>query len=164
MKRYLFLAAFMCLTLLSNAQKIVYTPEGLRSSVKTSEKFVEFQSLELGQDALYKHCVAELEKVQYLQYSFDRKVNQEVTLYGYIDSPSFILWGTTSLRFVMQIIFEGDKVKVGVDLTKSNGKDINYGRLYNKKREVRVPIAKNKIEDELNLIITNVFSTKLRFE
>lgn len=64
----------------------------------------------------------------------------------------------------MQIIFESDKVKVGVDLTKSNGKDINYGRLYNRKREVRVPIAKNKIEDELNLIITNVFSTKLRFE
>lgn len=164
MRRYLFLVVFLSFTLFSTAQKLVYTPEGLRSSFKTSEKFVEYRSLELSQSALYKHCISELEKVQYLQYSFDRKANQEVTLYGYIDSPAFILWGTTSLRFVMQIIFEGNNVKVGVDLTKSNGKEINYGRLYNKKREVRVPMAKNKIEDELNLIISNVFSTKVKFE
>lgn len=154
--RSILFVLFLSISLSGNAQKLVLTADGMRSSQNQQSDYVEYTSKGLGQKELYDYCAKELEGISYLSYSVEKKADKVITLYGYMESTSFIVFGKTSIRFIMSLYFEGETVRVRTDLTKTNGNELNCARLFNSKGKVRLAAPKNKIEEETNALIRQI--------
>lgn len=156
MKKILFILLLGSISLVGSAQKLVLTADGMRSSLNQQLDYVEYASKELTQTELFNYCDKELSGVSYLSYSIEKKGNKEITLYGYIESASLIIFGKSSIRFIMNLIFEDTTIRVKTNLTKTNGNELNCARLFTKKGKVRLAAPKNKIEDEVNTLIRQI--------
>jgi len=164
MRKILFVLLFGSISLVCNAQKLVLTANGMRSSQDQQLDYVEYVSKELGQKELFDYCVKELSGVSYLSYSVEKKENKEIALYGYIESTSLIVFGKSSIRFIMTFIFEDGTIRIKADLTKNNGNELNCTRLFSKKGKVRLAAPKNKIEDEINTLIRQIIGNVVVIE
>lgn len=139
-----------------NAQKLILTADGMRSSVNQQLDYVEYTSKELTQKELFENCINELSRVTYLSYSIEKKEYNVITLYGYIESASLIVFGKSSIRFILHLIFEDSTIRVKTNLTKTNGDELNCSRLFTKNGKVRLTPPKKKIEEEINTLIRQI--------
>lgn len=159
LKRHLLL--FFCIIGIScfcNAQKLVLTSEGIRSSEDASSSFVEYEANDDQTELLWNYAKKKLSSgVDFFSYTIDYIGEEKIRINGYIDGASMLVFGKTEITFSLLMEFDAYKVKIGADLSKSNGKPLKYGLLFSSKTgKVRLAAPKNKIEEELNRLIVKV--------
>lgn len=155
MKRILFIALFLLVTLCCSAQQLVLTQSGFRSSENSECEYVRIVSKndDMDKEDLYEHCIKELVGSAFMSYNYEKVEDESITLYGYISRSSYIVFGATTLRCIITFVFEDGSVSVKSSVTKENGKELVYDRIFNKKGKVILPSVKNKLEEDINGII-----------
>lgn len=144
------------LTSFCNAQKLILTHDGLCSSVNTNLNYAEYISNSNSHEQMYDYCSNLLSKVEFLQYNIETFKKDRIIINGFIDGNSLLIFGKSEIQFKLYLNFEDNKIKVNADLSKTNGKELNYNILFTKKGKVRLSAPKKKIENEINGLITKI--------
>lgn len=153
----IFLFFFLCaVPFIGNAQKLVLTREGIRSSDDKQSKYVEYASKEFDQKEMFEHCSKLLSGIGFLSYNVEKYKVERIIVDGYIDGASLLVFGNSAILFKLCFEFVDQGVKVSADLTKTNGKELNYGILFTKTDKVRFAAPKNKIETDINTLINKI--------
>ena len=156
-KAILFFLTFL-IPIISWGQKFELTSEGLRSSVNLEDNAIEYMTREMSLSDLYAHCKHKLVyEVDFFSYTTNTiPGTNNITVEGYINGSSLLVFGKTEISFKILLEFKETGVLVTPELTKTNGKPLNYGVLFNKKGKVRLAAPKNKIETEINTLIYKI--------
>ncbi|MBQ8889850.1 MAG: hypothetical protein IJY59_10275 [Bacteroidaceae bacterium] len=159
LKRFLLLSfCFISMSCYCNAQKLIFTSEGMRSSEDPSSEFVEYKASKDQTDFLWDYTKKKLSSgVDFFSYTIDYIGDDKIRISGYIDGASMLVFGKTEISFSLLMEFDAYKVRVGAELSKSNGKPLKYGLLFSKKTgKVRLAAPKNKIEEDINRLINKI--------
>lgn len=146
----------------ADAQKLVLTSEGFRSS--TGEAEIEFDT-NTTQEEAYKLCIANTTKPGNVQFSVDRVKNKKLTIYGFIENFKYLVFGSKQLRFVITLNFSAYDVSASAIITNLKGNEIKYKRLFSSKTGTsKFNSVKVELEDCINEKIYDLVEGAVEFE
>lgn len=160
-KKYILVICLSLVGLFCQAQHFVLTQSGLVSSQNPSQTYIEYAYRDCNYEQLKSFLDERFKGVKFFNYSVSYINDRTIQVRGYMDSNSFLVLGTKELAFRIQLELGETSVKVDAKLTKYNGKPLNYNLLFAKSGKVRFAPVKNKIEDDIRVLIEQIFETKV---
>lgn len=139
-------------------QTFELTSEGLRSSSNLSANYIEYLSLGKSKTELYDFCDHKLGYgMDFFSYQMTYiPQSLQIQIEGSLEGSSLLVFGKTEIHFAILLECNDNGIKVEPQLSKTNGKPLNYGILFNKKGNARMSSTKNKIETEINALIYKI--------
>lgn len=154
----------MCLMLCCccKAQRLLLTQTGMACSEEQTKPYVEYAYRDCNREQMMAYLDQKFKSTTFFNYSIKKVGDNTITIKGYMENASFLMLGSKEISFTLQLEMEEKSVKIDVKLAKGgSGKPLNYGIMFSKKGKVRFVPAKNKIEDEINGLIEQIFDTKV---
>ena len=143
------------------AQQLVLTQTGLKSSENSALPYVEYPYKDCTRQQIKNHLEKRFENVLFFKYSIKQIDDHTITIDGFMEGSCFLVFGNREIAFCMKLELGETSIKVGTELTKINGKPLNYGLVFSKNGKVRFAPAKNKIEEDVARLIKDIFENQI---
>lgn len=158
MRRLTCLLLFACLLCVSgaSAQKLILTPNGMRSSANPSSPSVEYSYRnDIGQKELRDYCIQKLGQPEFFPYRVDYTDENRIKLSGYVKKS---LKGE---RFILLLEFGAQSVRVSSELFDKNGLSLDCHEFFSKKGKLKDKKFKEEIERKFDETIRSMMEMKI---
>lgn len=140
----------------ASAQKLIITPNGMRSSDNPSSPSVEYSyRSDIGQKELRNYCIQMLGLPEFFSYKVDYTDEDRIKLSGYVKKS---LKGE---RFNLLLEFGSQSVSVSSELFDKNGLSLDYRKYYSKKGKLKNKKFKAEIERKIDETIRLMMEMKI---
>ena len=158
MRRLTYLLLFACILCVSgaSAQKLILTPNGMRSSDNPSSPSVEYLYRNgIGQKYLRDYCIQKLGQPEFFSFRVDYTDENRIKLSGYVKKS---LKGE---RFNLLLEFGMQSVRVSSELFDKNCLSLDCREYYSKKGKLKDKKFKSEIERKFDETIRSMMEMKI---
>lgn len=158
MRRLTYLFLFICISCVSgaSAQKLILTPNGMRSSDNPSSSSVEYSYRNgIGQKELRDYCIQKLGQPEFFSFRVDYTDENRIKLSGYVKKS---LKGE---RFNLLLEFGTQTVRISSELFDKNGLSLDCREYYSKKGKLKDKKFKAEIERKFDETIRSMMEMKI---
>ena len=158
MKRIWFiflLPSFLCTNEVL-AQKLILTPNEMRSSDNPSSLYVEYSYRNgVGKNELRSYCIQNLGQPDFFSYRVDYTDDSTIKLSGFVKK------NLKGVKFNMLFGFDNQKVRVSSELFDKEGLTLDCREYYSKKGKLKDKKFKAEVERRLDEIIRSLMEMKI---